>query len=78
VVALAISVCVLTRGRPEVQWNGAFSEDLVQVTWRVRALRRSIVGPTAGWDGGVQRIRGRIDRLETKVQEEEWGRETML
>ena len=77
-VAVSFLVCVLTKERPDVGWNGAFAGDLDAVRYRVAALSRSVEAPSTAWDGRVRRIRGRIDLIESTVEEETWSKETKL
>jgi hypothetical protein len=77
-VAVSFLVCVLTKGRPDVGWNGGFAEDLAEVRVRVSALSRSVELSSEGWDGRVRRIRGRIDLIESAVEQETWRKETKL
>jgi hypothetical protein len=77
-VAVSFLVCVLTKGRPDVGWNGGIAGDLESVRYRVAALSRSVETSSTAWDGRVRRIRGRIDLIESTVEQETWSKETKL
>ncbi len=77
-VAVSFLVCVLTKERPDVGWDGGFAQDLAAVRFRVAALNRSVESSSTTWDGRVQRIRGKIDVIESAVEQETWSKETEL